>query len=58
MMQDKGVSGFSELARAIMENYTCLACFAHYEKADDKATCPECGRARKEQVELFMEIRG
>ena len=57
MVQDKGVSGFSELFRAIMENYTCLVCYTHYKKVDDKVTCLGCGRTRKEQIELFMGSR-
>ena len=54
MVSDKDVSGFSALARAIMENYTCLVCHAHYKKVDDAATCPKCGRTRKEQIELLV----
>lgn len=44
---------FHELVRAILENYTYLACGWHYKKADDKAICPKCSKTRKEQVKVM-----
>ena len=52
----KDETSFSKLARAIMTNYTCLACSQHYHISDDKATCPHCKRTRKQQIEAFMAL--
>ncbi len=41
---------FYQLAKAIQENYTCLACFTRYKKVDEEATCPNCKLTRREQV--------